>query len=151
MTDARILIAELFDAGDPKLVPHLSVDCTIFGFHAGQMKVLLLKWKHLDAWSLPGGLVQKVEPVDRAAERVLRERTGLERVFLQQFHAFGGVDRGEAALIPAFRAMGVRPPADHWTVSRVVSIGYVALVDFAKAGLTPDAFSDECRWWDLND
>jgi 8-oxo-dGTP diphosphatase len=61
------------------------------------------------------------------------------------------VDRGEAALLPMFRAMGVRPSADHWIVSRVVSIGYVALVDFAKAGLTPDAFSDECRWWDLND
>jgi 8-oxo-dGTP diphosphatase len=151
MTDARTLIAELFDGGDRKLVPHLSVDCTIFGFHTGQMKVLLLKWRHLDAWSLPGGFVRMDEPVDRAAERVLRERTGLERVFLQQFHAFGGVDRGEAALVPAFQAMGVRPPAGHWTVSRVVSIGYVALVDFAKAGLTPDAFSEECRWWDLNE
>jgi 8-oxo-dGTP diphosphatase len=75
MTDARTLIADLFDGGDRELVPHLSVDCTIFGFHAGQMKVLLLKWRHLDAWSLPGGFVRKDEAVDRAAERVLRERT----------------------------------------------------------------------------
>jgi ADP-ribose pyrophosphatase YjhB (NUDIX family) len=149
--DPRDLLTQLFAGADRELVPHLSVDCTIFGFHAGELKVLLLKWKHLDAWSLPGGFVRKDEPIDRAAERVLRERTGLDRVYLRQFHAFGGTDRREDALIPAFRAMGVEPPAGHWTVSRIVSIGYFALVDFAKAGLTPDAFSDECRWWDLHD
>lgn len=148
---APSLLAELFGGGDRDLVPHLSVDCTIFGFHAGQMKVLLLKWKHLRAWSLPGGFVRKDEALDRAAERVLQQRTGLERVYLRQFHAFGGTERGEAALIPAFRAMGVEPPAGHWTVSRVVSIGYFALVDFEKAGLTPDAFSEECRWWELGE
>jgi 8-oxo-dGTP diphosphatase len=149
--DARTLLAELFAGGDRTLVPNVSVDCTIFGFHEGQMKVLLLKWKHLNAWSLPGGFVRKDEPIDRAAERVLRERTGLKRVYLRQFHAFGGTRRRESALIPAFRAMGVDPPSDHWIVNRVVSIGYVALVDFARAELTPDAFSDECRWWDLVD
>jgi 8-oxo-dGTP diphosphatase len=143
------LLARLFDGGDRELVPHLSVDCTIFGFHAGQMKVLLLRWKHLSQWSLPGGFVRRDEPVDRAAERVLRERTGLDHVFLRQFHAFGGTDRRERELLPAFRAMGVEPPDAHWMVSRVVSIGYFALVDHAKAGLSPDAFSEECRWWDL--
>lgn len=148
--DPRTVLAELF-SDDVKLLPHLSVDCTIFGFHEGQMKVLLLKWKHTNAWSLPGGFVRKDEPIDRAAERVLRERTGLKRVYLRQFHAFGGIDRREDALVPAFRAMGAEPPKGHWTVSRVVSIGYFALVDFAKVELTPDAFSDECRWWDLND
>ena len=82
---------------------------------------------------------------------MLRERTGLERVYLRQFHTFGGTDRREDALIPAFKAMGAAAPKGHWTVSRVISVGYFALVDFAKAGLTPDAFSDECRWWDLDD
>jgi len=149
MTAAASLLAKLFDGGDRELVSHLSVDCTIFGFHAGRMKVLLLRWKHLSEWSLPGGFVRKDEPIDRAAERVLRERTGLDDVYLRQFHTFGGTDRREAELLPAFRAMGVEPPAEHWIVSRVVSVGYVALVDFEKAGLTPDEFSEECRWWEL--
>ena len=55
--DARALLTRLFTGGDRELVPHLSVDCTIFGFHEGVMKVLLLRWKHLDSWSLPGGFV----------------------------------------------------------------------------------------------
>ncbi|MEO8619951.1 MAG: NUDIX domain-containing protein [bacterium] len=126
------------------------MDCAIFGFHAGELKILLMKWNHVGQWSLPGGFVRMDEPIDRAAERVLHERTGLEGVYLRQFHAFGGTDRREDALIPVFRAMGVEPPAGHWVTSRVVSIGYFAVVDFAKAGLTPDPFSEECRWWDLH-
>lgn len=34
---------------------------------------------------------------------------------------------------------------------RVVSIGYFALVNVAEATPTPDAFSEECRWWDVRD
>jgi 8-oxo-dGTP diphosphatase len=149
--DADPLLTKLFDGQDRELVPHLSVDCAIFGFHQGRLKLLLLRWKHLSAWSLPGGFVRKDEPIDQAAERVLRERTGLDRVYLRQFHAFGGTDRHEDALIPAFRAMGVEAPADHWIVSRVVSVAYFALVDVAKVELAPDAFSEECRWWDLSE
>jgi hypothetical protein len=35
--------------------------------------VLLLRWHGLEGWSLPGGFVGMDEPLDRAAERVLRE------------------------------------------------------------------------------
>lgn len=142
---------DFFARADRELVPHLSVDCAIFGCHAGELKVLLLKWRNLEAWSLPGGFVRRDEPLDQAAERVLRERTGLERVYLRQFHAFGGTDRREDALVPAFRAMGVEVPRDHWILSRVVSIGYFALVDFEEATITPDALSEECRWWDVRE
>ncbi|MEO8562693.1 MAG: NUDIX domain-containing protein [bacterium] len=149
--NADPLLTRLFAGQDRQLVPHLSVDCAIFGFHEGQIKLLLLRWRHLRAWSLPGGFVRTGEPLDGAAERVLRERTGLDRVYLRQFHAFGGIDRGEDALLPAFKAMGAKPPPDHWIVSRIVSVAYFALVDVAKVALRPDAFSEECRWWDLNE
>jgi ADP-ribose pyrophosphatase YjhB (NUDIX family) len=149
--DPRTVLTEFFAGGDRAFLPHLAVDCAILGFHAGELKVLLLRWRGATAWSLPGGFVRKDEPLDRAAERVLRERTGLERIYLQQFHAFGGTDRREDALRPALRALGVEAPRDHWLLSRVVSIGYVALVDFAGAAPSPDSFSEECRWWDLHD
>jgi ADP-ribose pyrophosphatase YjhB (NUDIX family) len=142
--------AEILARPDPTFLPHLSVDCAVFGFHAGELKLLLLKWKYLDAWSLPGGYVRRDEPVDRAAERVLHERTGLERIFLQQFRVFGGTDRGEGAVVRALgTAMGVDVPADHWMAERVVSVGYFALVDHTGATPTPDLFSEECRWWDV--
>ena len=144
-------LQDFFARADRELLSNLSVDCAIFGSRAGELKVLLLQWKQLGTWSLPGGFVGKDEPVDRAAERVLRERTGLERVWLRQFHAFGGTDRHESSLVPAFRAMGVEPPPDHWIVRRVVSLGYFALVDMAGATPTPDPLSVECRWWALDE
>ncbi len=149
--DARSALTHFFAGGDRDFLPHLAVDCAILGFHAGELKVLLLRWRGATGWSLPGGFVRRDEPLDRAAERVLRERTGLDRIYLQQFHAFGGTDRREHALLPALRTLGVAVPRDHWLVSRVVSVGYVALVDFAGATPTPDDFSEECRWWDLHD
>ena len=66
-------------------LPSVSVDCVIFGFHAGQFKVLLLKWKHNKKWALPGGFIYKDEDVENAAIRVLNERTQLKDIFLQQF------------------------------------------------------------------
>lgn len=150
--DPRDSIAALLTRPDPAFLPHLSVDCAVFGFHAGALKLLLLKSQYLDAWALPGGHVRRDEPVDAAAARILRERTGLERVFLQQFHTFGGVDRGEGAVMRALgAAVGVEVAADHWIAERVVSVGYLALVDAAAATPTPGAGFDECRWWDVRD
>jgi 8-oxo-dGTP diphosphatase len=31
-----------------KTLQELSIDCVIFGFHAGELKVLLLRWKATD-------------------------------------------------------------------------------------------------------
>jgi ADP-ribose pyrophosphatase YjhB (NUDIX family) len=149
--DARAAHRAFFAGGDRAFVPHLSVDCVILGFHAGELRVLLLRWKGSNAWSLPGGFGREREPLDRAAERVLRERTGLERIYLRQFHAFGGTHRRESALRPIFRALGVAAPKGHWLLRRIVSVAYVALVDFAEAAPEPDAVSEECRWWDLHD
>lgn len=136
---------------DVELLPHVSVDCAVFGFHGGELKILLVKWKHLGRWSLPGGHVRRDESIDRAAGRVLRERTGLDRIFLQQFHAFGDTNRGEHVLRGFSAALGLAGSEQEWMVDRVVSIGYLALVDFAEVAPTPDAFSDECRWWDVRD
>jgi 8-oxo-dGTP diphosphatase len=140
---------------DRDYLPHLSVNCVILGFHAGELKVLLLRWAlpgpGLDAWGLPGGYVRKDEHLDQAAARVLSQGTGLEGVYLRQFHTFGGTDRGERATIVAYRALGADPPFDHWAVSRVVSVGYFALVDFTRARVTHDALAREHGWWHVAD
>lgn len=132
-----------------ELVPHVSVDCTIFGFHAGELKILLLKWKGMDAWSLPGGYVRWDESVDEAAHRVLEERTGLTQIYLQQFSTFGGTRRGEEVLRSLFIARGLQLPPDLWIFKRIVSVGYLALVDFLEATPRPDHLSEEFRWWDV--
>src|SRR6266581_4884320 len=83
-----------------EFLPHISLDCVIFGFHDGELKILLLKMKELDQLALPGGFMMREETLEDAAIRTLKERTGLENIFLQQYHIFsdparndpGGVD-----------------------------------------------------------
>ena len=75
---------------------YVSVDCIIFGFDEGELKLLLLKRNFAPAmgeWSLMGGFVQEYESVDDAAKRVLNELTGLENVYMQQVGTFGNIDR----------------------------------------------------------
>ena len=75
---------------------YVSVDCIIFGFDQGELKLLLLKRNFEPAmgkWSLMGGFVQDNESVDDAAKRVLKELTGLEDVFMEQVGTFGDIKR----------------------------------------------------------
>ncbi len=89
---------------------HVSVDCIIFGFDAGELKLLLLKRNFEPAkgkWSLMGGFVQEGESVDAAAKRVLAELTGLENVYMEQVGTFGEVNRdpGERVISVAYYAL----------------------------------------------
>jgi len=80
----------------------ISVDCVIFGFDENELKVLLIKsdLKNFEGkWSLLGDLIGSRETLDQAAYRVLRERTGMEDVYLEQVKSFGEVDRHPAARI----------------------------------------------------
>lgn len=127
----------------------LSLDCVIFGFHDTRLKVLLLRWKDTNEWCLPGGFIYKDESVDTAAERVLRERTGLAQIYLQQFHLFGEAvrydwqDTWQRQQIPF-------PFGSRWP-KRTISAGYYALVDYTKVTPTFDFMSDECSWWDVSE
>ncbi len=73
-----------------------SVDCVIFGFDAGELKVLLIERNEepfKDWLALPGYIVGQDESIDAAAERILYELTGLRDLHMQQFHTFGEVNR----------------------------------------------------------
>ena len=138
-------ISEFFKKGDQYYLPHLSIDCVIFGFRDNLLKVLLLQWKDTQRWCLPGGFVLKAEHISDAAVRILQERTGLSNIYLHQFHTFGDPQRDR-------KNHGVRKPVQgkSWLDDRFVTIGYWALVEFSKAIPTPDEFSMECKWWDIN-
>ena len=90
----------------------LSVDCIIFGFDEGKLKILIGR-RQMDPgrgeWSLYGGFVRSDESVDDAANRVLYELTGLRNHYMRQVGAFGNVDRDPG--------------------ERVVSIAYYALIN----------------------
>jgi 8-oxo-dGTP diphosphatase len=69
----------------------LTVDCAIFGFEDNKLKVLLIKSDlelFEDKLSLLGDMVKNDEELDDAAYRILKERTGMNDVFLDQVRAF---------------------------------------------------------------
>ena len=103
----------LFYQTYPKFL--LAVDCIIFGFQDGRLK-LLLQQRDFEpfkgTWSLIGGFVRDNECVDDTAKRVLTELTGLTNIYMQQVGAFGNINRDPG--------------------ERVVSIAYYALLSIDK-------------------
>jgi len=79
-----------------QLLKQISLDCAVFGLHENQIRVLLLQTKRAQEWSLPGGFVLGDESLDVVASRDLKGRTGLDDIFLTQFHVFSDPRRSEA-------------------------------------------------------
>lgn len=144
-------ITEHFLKGDEKYLRHISIDCVVFGFHENELKVLLLKTSYSDKSALPGGFILKKEPIDDAAQRILKERTGLDKIYLQQFHVFGDPARSNRKFNNEyFKKFGISKK-NSWMSERFISIGYSALVDFTKVRLVPDIFSEGCEWFKIHD
>ena len=88
----------------------VALDCVIFGFHAGELHLLLLQRNFEPAkgkWSVMGGFLEKDESPNDAAGRVLENLTGLNQVYMEQVGIFGEVNRdpGERVLSVAFYAL----------------------------------------------
>lgn len=145
-------IRNMLDRVEELYLPSVSVDCVIFGFHAGQLKVLLLQSKFNNKWALPGGFVYKAEDVENAAVRVLHERTQLKDIFLQQFYLFGDVKRTEEKHAQKLlQEAGASNITSHWLLQRFVTAGYYALVEYNKVKPVPDVLSSECTWHSISD
>ena len=88
----------------------VSVDCIIFGFDDGKLKVLIGR-RQMDPgrgeWSLYGGFVAADEGLDEAASRTVKELTGLDNLYMRQVGAFGKTDRdpGERVISIAYYAL----------------------------------------------
>ena len=106
-----------------------SVDCLIFGFTEGKIKTLLIRRSiepFKNRWAIPGDLVYPDEDLPLAAERILRELTGLTNVQMHQAHTFGS-------------------PFRH-PQGRVITIAYFALVRIEELSIKASSWADEVRW-----
>ena len=134
-------------------LPGTSVDCVIFGFHEGTMKILLNKFSYYTMWMLPGGFIFKNEDVDHAAHRILTSRTGLKDIFLQQFYLFGDHRRtslSENQDMLRRNGFDLDEYKNHWLLQRYISVGYYALVDYSKVKISTNP-DEEIAWFDLED
>lgn len=133
--------------GQKYFLPAVSIDNVIFDFHQNELKVLLLQAKNNKKWMLPGGFIFKDEDLDEAATRILKTRTGLNDLFLQQFHVFGSAKRNRKQhLKEVFQTIGVEIAAESWLMQRFITIGYYSLVDYNKVNPQPDESSITCAW-----
>ncbi len=139
-------------------IAQLSIDCVVFGYEEGEIKVLLSKPSYITGfWSLPGGYVLKTEGTDQAASRILTERTGLENVFLDQFRVFGSPDRviGNEQVSQIKAGLIKLDPKMYddeivsWMGERFVSIGYYALVDIKKVKPKTGMLEEALTWYSL--
>jgi len=111
----------------------LSVDCVILGYDKGSLRLLLIERgarPHQGKMALPGDLVYPSEDMELAASRVLSELTGLEGMFMTQFHSYGQVDRHP--------------------VGRVVTVGYYTLISVDKYQPLASSWADNVSWVDVN-
>jgi 8-oxo-dGTP diphosphatase len=112
----------------------LTVDCVVFGYDHGTLKVVLIERKNdpfKGSWALPGGFVEDDETVEQAAARELQEETGVHDIYLEQFHVFSNPERDPRG--------------------RVITVAHFALInsDHVELIATQDAL--RAQWFDAYD
>src|SRR5882672_10222447 len=111
----------------------LTVDCVVFGFDGGELKVLLIQRgiePFKGRWALPGGFVRVDETLDDAARRELEEETGLKSIFLEQLYTFGTLNRDPR--------------------ERVVSVAYYALVKLSDHRARAATDAADAEWFPIS-
>jgi 8-oxo-dGTP diphosphatase len=119
-------------------LPHISADPVIFGFEHNELKVLLLKTNYRKKWLLPGGYVRKDEDLDEAVKRILKERTGVADIYLEEFGVFGKKNRSESYFEDFDETL--------FQKQRFISVGYYALYNPSRFNIIPDQYSETCEW-----
>lgn len=137
--------------GIENYISNLSIDCVIFGYQEGELMVLISKYKFGNkSWNLPGGYIKKNEGIDNAAARILKERTGLADIYLEQFRVFGDehriVNSPHTTLMITALSKQFNVKETGWFTSRFVCIGYYALVDIHKVNPQNSEFDEYLEW-----
>lgn len=111
----------------------ITVDTVILTIKNNALQVLLVKREKepfIGKWAIPGGYVRMSENLEQAAVRVLKERTNVDNVYLEQLYTFGD-------------------PLRHPT-SRVITCVYFALVRYedVKSMVSNDG---EVAWYSVDE
>lgn len=141
-------IREYFRNIENEVIPQLSVNCVIFGFHEKTLKVVVNRVPIGTSTLavLPGGFIKQNEDLTKAVERIVKESTGLQKILFKQFAVFGDASRSFAKEFSRFAGQLEDKDALEWFSNRFLSICYFALVDFNKIKLKPTLFMETAEW-----
>jgi ADP-ribose pyrophosphatase YjhB (NUDIX family) len=84
----------------------------------------------LGKWALPGGFVRPNETTEQAAQRELREETGVDNVYLEQLYTFSDLGRDPRT----------------W----VMSCSYMALIDSGQVEVKAGDDADNAAWFKVS-
>ena len=109
----------------------VTTDVVIFTIKDDKLKVLLVKRAHepfKGKWAIPGGFIRISETIDAAAIRILKEKTNVQNIYLEQLYTFGD-------------------PLRH-PDSRVITCAYFALIrsDDIVLSFEPNQEITEVQW-----
>ncbi len=111
---------------------NLTVDCVIFGYDQGDLKVLTIECDmdpFLGMYSLIGDFVKETETTNQAAKRILKFCTGNDDIFLEEVQSFSEINRHP--------------------YGRVITIAYYSLVQIGKTKMTDNA-GKHLQWTSVN-
>jgi 8-oxo-dGTP diphosphatase len=114
--------------------PAVAVDLVIFTLRDDSLHLLLIERgaaPFRGQWALPGGFVRINENLPDAAQRELREETGLSQGYLEQVGAFGKPDRDPR--------------------ERVISIAFFAIISADKVALHAGSDAHRVEWRPCSD
>lgn len=108
----------------------ITVDCVIFGYAEGLLQIALIEREmppFKGMWAIPGGFMEGDETAEETAFRELNEETGLENIFLEQFHTFSSHGRDPRG--------------------RTITVAFFALINSEKYHLTASSDASKAKWW----
>ncbi len=116
--------------------PHAAVatDSVVFGFDGKELQLLLIERKsdvYNGFWALPGGFMKMDETVEECALRELRQETGVNDIYLEQFHVFSNPNRDSR--------------------ERVISVAFVALVRKSDYRLIASDDAANASWFRVDE
>jgi len=109
----------------------ITVDVVILTLKNNAIQVLLVKRLNepfKGKWAIPGGYIQLSENLDEAAVRILKEKTNVDNIYLEQLYTFGDPNRHPNG--------------------RVITCAYFALVRACDLNVIT---TDELEWFKVSD
>lgn len=107
----------------------LTVDCAVFGFQEGILKLLLVKRAvepYKGRWLLPGGAMEEGQSLDDAMNAVLFHLTGIHNIHKEQVKCYGELHRHP--------------------IRRVVTLCFYALIKPENHPIIPKSYVSEVKW-----
>lgn len=156
----NVMISSFSNISEHNYIQQLAINCIIFGYQDKKLKVLVPKLKFKgDFFSLPSGFIHQDEEIDEAALRILKDRTGISDIYLEQFRVFGKVKQSNLDFLNDLLSQNddlakksLTSIKDfEWFSKRFISIGYYALVDINKVIPTITELDQSIDWYHVKD